>query len=87
MIQKEIVIKNKTGLHLRPASVLSKIASTCKSDIIIEKDNKKINVKSVLNLMAAQINMGDTVTIVVDGENEEEDMKKIVEAIESGLGE
>lgn len=87
MIQKEITIKNKTGLHLRPASNLTKIAGALKSEITLIKDDKRINAKSVLNLMSAQIEAGDTVTVEVDGENEEDDMAKIIEAIESGLGE
>lgn len=87
MLSRKITIKNPSGLHLRPAGVLSQTAMKFKSDIIIEYGEKKIVAKSVLNVMAAGIKSGTEVTLVVDGEDEEEAMKTLVEAIESGLGE
>lgn len=87
MLSRKITIKNPSGLHLRPAGVLSQTAMKFKSDIIIEYGEKKIVAKSVLNVMAAGIKSGTEVTLVVDGEDEEEVMKTLVEAIESGLGE
>ena len=87
MLSWKITIKNPSGLHLRPAGVLSQTAMKFKSDIIIEYGEKKIVAKSVLNVMAAGIKSGTEVTLVVDGEDEEEAMKTLVEAIESGLGE
>ena len=87
MLSRKITIKNPSCLHLRPAGVLSQTAMKFKSDIIIEYGEKKIVAKSVLNVMAAGIKSGTEVTLVVDGEDEEEAMKTLVEAIESGLGE
>ena len=87
MLSRKITIKNPSGLHLRPAGVLSQTAMKFKSDIIIEYGEKKIVAKSVLNVMAAGIKSCTEVTLVVDGEDEEEAMKTLVEAIESGLGE
>ena len=87
MLSRKITIKNPSGLHLRPAGVLSQTAMKFKSDIIIEYGEKKIVAKSVLNVMAAGIKSGTEVTLVVEGEDEEEAMKTLVEAIESGLGE
>jgi len=87
MLSRKITIKNPSGLHLRPAGVLSQTAMKFKSDIIIEYGEKKIVAKSVLNVMAAGIKSGTEVTLVVDGEDEEEAMKTLVEAIESGLRE
>lgn len=87
MLSRKITIKNPSGLHLRPAGVLSQTAMKFKSDIIIEYGEKKIVAKSVLNVMAAGIKSGTEVNLVVDGEDEEEAMKTLVEAIESGLGE
>ena len=87
MLSRKITIKNPSGLHLRPAGVLSQTAMKFKSDIIIEYGEKKIVAKSVLNVMAAGIKSGTEVTLVVDGEDEEEAMKTLVEAIEAGLGE
>jgi len=87
MLSRKITIKNPSGLHLRPAGVLSQTAMKFKSDIIIEYGEKKIVAKSVLNVMAAGIKSGTEVNLIVEGEDEEEAMKTLVEAIESGLGE
>lgn len=87
MLSREITIKNPSGLHLRPAGVLSQTAMKFKSDILIEYNEKKIVAKSVLNVMAAGIKSGTQVNLIVEGEDEEEAMKTLVEAIESGLGE
>lgn len=87
MLSRKITIKNPSGLHLRPAGVLSQTAMKFKSDIIIEYGEKRIVAKSVLNVMAAGIKSGTQVNLIVEGEDEEEAMKTLVEAIESGLGE
>lgn len=87
MLSRKITIKNPSGLHLRPAGVLSQTAMKFKSDIVIEYGEKRIVAKSVLNVMAAGIKSGTEVNLIVEGEDEEEAMKTLVEAIESGLGE
>ena len=87
MLSRKITIKNPSGLHLRPAGVLSQTAMKFKSEIIIEYGEKRIVAKSVLNVMAAGIKAGTEVNLIVDGEDEEEAMNTLVEAIESGLGE
>lgn len=87
MVSKSITLTNKSGLHARPASELAKVASKCKSDILIKTGEKNINPKSVLNLMAAAITCGTEITVECSGDTEEEDLKVIIEAIESGLGE
>ena len=87
MLSRKITITNPSGLHLRPAGVLSQTAMKFKSDIIVEFGEKKIVAKSVLNVMAAGIKSGSEVNLIVDGEDEEEAMKTLVEVIESGLGE
>ena len=58
-----------------------------KCDIIIECGEKRIVAKSVLNVMAAGIKCGTEINLICDGEDEEEAMKSMSEAIESGLGE
>ena len=87
MLSRKITIKNPSGLHLRPAGVLSQSAMKFKSNIVIEYGEKRIVAKSVLNVMAAGIKSGTEVNLIVEGEDEEEAMKTLVEAIESGLGE
>ena len=87
MLSRKITIKNPSGLHLRPAGVLSQTAMKFKSNIVIEYGEKRIVAKSVLNVMAAGIKSGTEVNLIVEGEGEEEAMKTLVEAIELGLGE
>ena len=72
MISKTLTVVNPSGLHLRPAGVLSQTAMKFKSD---------------LNVMAAGIKCGTEINLICDGEDEEEAMKTLTEAIESGLGE
>ena len=87
MISKTLTVVNPSGLHLRPAGVLSQAAMKFKCDVIIECGDKKIVAKSVLNVMAAGIKSGTEINLICDGEDEEEAVKTLSEAIESGLGE
>ncbi|MGC6176680.1 HPr family phosphocarrier protein [uncultured Clostridium sp.] len=87
MLSKSLTVVNPSGLHLRPAGVLSQTAMKFKSDIIIEYGEKRIVAKSVLNVMAAGIKCGAQINVICDGEDEEAAMKTMTEAIESGLGE
>ncbi|MDY5987038.1 MAG: HPr family phosphocarrier protein [Lachnoclostridium sp.] len=87
MVSQKVIIKNPSGLHARPASVLVQAAGKCKSDVILVYGEKRIQAKSILNVMAAAIKSGSEVMVECSGETEEEDLKKITELIESGLGE
>ena len=87
MTSKTVTISNPSGLHLRPAGVLSQLAMKFNSEIIIEAGDKKVIANSVLNVMGAGIKPGDTVTVVCTGDDEEKALAEIVAAIESGLGE
>ncbi len=87
MIKQKVVIQNKSGMHARPAGELAKVAKSCDSEVLIFYGEKVINAKSVLNLMAAAIKQKSEVIVQCDGKTEEADLKMIVDAIESGLGE
>ena len=87
MISKTLTVVNPSGLHLRPAGVLSQTAMKFNSDITIECGEKKIVAKSVLNVMAAGIKCGTEITLICDGEDEQAAMDTLSQAIESGLGE
>ena len=87
MLSKTLTVVNPSGLHLRPAGVLSQTAMKFKCDVIIECGEKKIVAKSVLNVMAAVIKCGTEISLICDGEDEAEAMNTLTEAIESGLGE
>ena len=87
MISRTLTVVNPSGLHLRPAGVLSQTAMRFKSEIILESGDKRIIAKSVLNVMAAGIKCGATINVVCSGPDEEEALEALAKAIESGLGE
>lgn len=87
MVSKTLTVINPSGLHLRPAGVLSQTAMKFKSDVLLECGEKRIIAKSVLNVMAAGIKSGTEITVICEGEDEDEALKTVAEAIESGLGE
>ena len=86
MKQLEIVIHNPTGLHARPAKVLVKLAKQFKSDIKIQNGEKIANAKSMVSVLTLGASKGTSVTVMVDGEDEETAMAEIEAAIRSGLG-
>lgn len=87
MVSQKVTVINESGIHARPAGILAKAASKCQSDVLLLVGEKKVQVKSILNLMAAGIKCGTEVEIQCDGETEAEDLKTLVDLIESGLGE
>ncbi len=87
MVSKKVKVINPSGLHLRPAGVLSQTSMKFKSNTIIESGEKKIVAKSVLNVMAAGIKCGTEINVICEGPDEEEALAAITEAIETGLGE
>lgn len=87
MVSQKVVIKNPTGLHLRPAGELCKEAVKYQSSITFEFKGGTANAKSVLSVLGACIKSGDAIEFVCEGEDEEEALKAVVEAVESGLGE
>ncbi len=87
MVSQKITVKNPTGLHLRPAGVLSKYCAGLTSKITLVKGDKNIDAKSVLIIMSSGIKCNDEIEVKCEGENEVADLKSVVELIESGLGE
>lgn len=87
MVSKKITIKNPTGLHLRPAGILCKEAMQFKALITFQYRGNTANAKSVLSVLGACIKSGDEIEFVCEGEDEEEALAAMIEAVESGLGE
>ncbi|MCS7229203.1 MAG: HPr family phosphocarrier protein [Candidatus Kryptonium sp.] len=87
MIIKEVEIKNRTGLHTRPAAMLVKLASKFKSDFFIEKNGVEINGKSIIGVMSLAAEQGSKLILKFIGEDEEEAAKAIIELFETGFGE
>lgn len=87
MVSQKVTIKNPTGLHLRPAGTLCKEAMKFKSLITFTFRDSIANAKSVLSVLGACVKCGDEIELVCEGEDEEEALRTLVEAVENGLGE
>jgi phosphocarrier protein len=87
MVNSKVVVKNPSGLHLRPAGILCKTAIEFKSKVNLRILDTTANAKSVLGVLGACIKAGDEIEITCEGEDEEEALTTVVKAIEDGLGE
>ncbi len=87
MVSQKVVIKNPTGLHLRPAGILCKEAMQFKSLITFQFRENTANAKSVLSVLGACVKSGDEIELFCEGEDEQEALSTLVQAVESGLGE
>ena len=87
MVSRKIVIQSPSGLHLRPAGLLCKEAMKFKSLITFSFRDNTANAKSVLSVLGACVKCGDEIEFTCEGEDEEEALKTLVQAVESGLGE
>ena len=87
MVSQKVKVNNLIGLHLRPAGKLCNEAMKYKCLITFHYKDVTANAKSVLSVLGACVKSGDEIELICEGENEEEALKKMVEAIEAGLGE
>lgn len=83
----EIVITNASGLHARPATFFIQKANFYKSTILIEKDDRKVNAKSLLGVLSLGIAKGMTVKLTADGQDEDAAIDGLVSLINSGFNE
>lgn len=87
MIETEVKIINKAGMHTRPASMLVKIASKYKSEFYILKDGFQINGKSIIGVMSLAAECGSSVTLIFDGPDEKKSSEEITKYFRDGFGE
>ena len=87
MVSQRVVIKNPTGLHLRPAGILCKEAMKFKSLITFSFRESTANAKSVLSVLGACVKCGDEIELFCDGDDEKEALQALINAVDSGLGE
>ena len=87
MVNAVTVIKNPSGLHLRPAGVLCKEALRFKSKISFKIRNTTANAKSVLSVLGACVKSWDEIELICDGPDEKEALEAILRLVEEGLGE
>jgi catabolite repression HPr-like protein len=82
MVEKQVIVKLKTGLQARPAAMFVQEANRFSSEIFLEKDGKKVNAKSIMGLMSLAIGVGSTVNLIVEGNDEESALSTLSEYIQ-----
>jgi len=83
MVSKEIVINNPQGLHARPATLLVQKATRYKSEVIIEKNGKSANAKSLIGVLSLGISKGASINIITKGTDENVALNEIITLIEN----
>ena len=87
MCVRDVVIHNQVGLHARPATFFIQKANEYKSSIWVEKDERKVNAKSLLGVLSLGIVGGTTIKIIADGIDAEQALDGLVALVESGFAE
>ncbi|HDI00325.1 MAG: phosphocarrier protein HPr [Candidatus Latescibacterota bacterium] len=83
--ERTVTIRNKLGLHVRPASLFVERASKFKSDIYIIKDGERVNGKSIMGVLSLAAEQGSDLTIRAEGEDCEEAVEALSELVEEGF--
>lgn len=87
MVTKEVVINNQVGLHARPATFFIQKANEFKSSIWIEKEDRRVNAKSLLGVLSLGIVKGTAVNLIADGADEDAAIMTLAELIASDFTE
>ena len=87
MFVKDVVVQNQVGLHARPATFFIQKANEFKSSIWVEKEERRVNAKSLLGVLSIGIAKGMTVTLIADGPDEKAALDGLEELINSGFAE
>ncbi len=87
MFSKEVLVSNQVGLHARPATFFIQKANEFKSSIWVEKDERKVNAKSLLGVLSLGITRGVNINIIAEGADEEEAVMSLVELVATNFAE
>ena len=85
MLTREVTIKNSVGLHARPATFFIQKANSFKSSISVEREDRRVNAKSLLGVLSLGVVKGMEITLVADGPDEEEAIEALTNLIENEL--
>lgn len=85
LVEKTIIIKNKQGLHARPAALFVQIANKFNCDIIVSKGRQKVNGKSIMGIMMLEAGSGAKVSIATNGDDAEEAMRELEKLLVSDI--
>ena len=87
MVTQEVTINNEVGLHARPATFFIQKANEFKSGIWVEKDERRVNAKSLLGVLSLGITKGTTFTLLADGSDEKEAIAALSELLSGNFDE
>lgn len=87
MFTQEVTVNNEVGLHARPATYFIQKANEFKSAIWVEKDERKVNAKSLLGVLSLGIVKGTTITLIADGPDAKEAVEALAQLVDNQLGE
>ena len=87
MFVKDVMVQNQVGLHARPATFFIQKANEFKSSIWIEKEERRVNAKSLLGILSLGIVGGTQIRIIADGADEEAAVSGLIDLVESGFAE
>ncbi len=87
MYSKDVMVQNQVGLHARPATFFIQKANEFRSSIWIEKEERRVNAKSLLGILSLGIIGGTQIKIIADGSDEQVAVNALVDLVESGFSE
>ncbi|MBQ9803056.1 MAG: HPr family phosphocarrier protein [Clostridia bacterium] len=87
MISREVTITNSIGLHARPATFFIQKANGYKSSVWVEKEDRKVNAKSLLGVLSLGVAQGMTIKLIADGSDEVDALDGLQELIDKGFQE
>ena len=87
MYMKDVTDKNHVGLHARPATFFIQRANEYKSSVWVEKEERRVNAKSLLGVLSLGIIGGTDIRIIADGPDEQEAVDALVKLVESAFAE
>lgn len=85
VVEKTVIIKNKQGLHARPAALFVQIANKFDSDVIVSKGKAKVNGKSIMGIMMLEAGRGAKVTIITKGEDAQQAITELENLLSSDI--
>ncbi|MBQ7326841.1 MAG: HPr family phosphocarrier protein [Clostridia bacterium] len=87
MISRNVTIRNSVGLHARPATFFVQKANSFKSSIWVEKEDCRVNAKSLLGVLSLGITKGTDITLIADGADESAAVEGLAELVDGEFGE
>lgn len=83
MVERQVEVKLRTGLQARPAALFVQEANRFSAEIFLEKDEKKVNAKSIMGLMSLAVSSGTVITIIANGDDEQEAVATLTDFIQN----